>query len=475
MRLKQAFRGALARLPKLPVPGVLRRAGALVATPYQALARALYRRMPKGLFTRTLLIIVIPLVVMQAVLAFVFLERHYNLVTQRLSDAVVRDISLIVRLTESSAGEEEFQRLAQMARSDLGLAITLLPPEPLPPPRPKPFFDIVDRYLSQQVAARIGKPFWIDTVGRSSFVELRIKLENGVLRVIARRSQTYASNSHFFIVWMVSTSLVLVVIALLFLRNQTRPVERLATAAESFGKGRPIEDFRPSGAREVRRAAQAFIEMRRRIERQIEQRTTMLAGVSHDLRTVLTRFRLQLALFPASEEVRALQRDVDEMKTMLEDYLAFARGEGDEQAQPTDIGLMFEELEAEAEILGAAVTSHLQGPPEVTLRPNAFKRALTNLVTNAARHGDRLNIDGRNADGWLTITIEDDGPGVPVEERENVFRPFYQLDHARNRDSGGSGLGLAIARDIVRAHGGDIVLGESETLGGLRARVRIPV
>ena len=231
MRLKQAFRGALARLPKLPVPGVLRRAGALLATPYQALARALYRRMPKGLFTRTLLIIVIPLVVMQAVLAFVFLERHYNLVTQRLSDAVVRDISLIVRLTESSAGEEEFQRLAQMARSDLGLAITLLPPEPLPPPRPKPFFDIVDRYLSQQVAARIGKPFWIDTVGRSSFVELRIKLENGVLRVIARRSQTYASNSHFFIVWMVSTSLVLVVIALLFLRNQTRPVERLATAA----------------------------------------------------------------------------------------------------------------------------------------------------------------------------------------------------------------------------------------------------
>lgn len=447
----------------------------MLAVPYRALAGALYRRMPKGLFTRTLLIIITPLVVMQAVLAFVFMERHYNLVTQRLSDAVVRDIAMIVRLTEASRSEEEFQKITEMARADVGLAITLLPPEPLPPPRPKPFFDILDRYLSQQVASRIGKPFWIDTVGRSSFVELRIKLENNVLRVIARRSQTYASNSHLFIVWMVSTSLVLVILAMLFLRNQTRPVERLANAAESFGKGRPIEDFRPSGAREVRRAAQAFIEMRRRIERQIEQRTAMLAGVSHDLRTILTRFRLQLALFPDSEEVRALQRDVDEMKTMLEDYLAFARGEGDEQAHPTDIGLLFEELEAEAEILGASVSSHLQGPAEVTLRPSAFKRALTNLVTNAARHGSRLTIEGRNADGWLTITIDDDGPGIPAEERENVFRPFYQLDQARNRDSGGSGLGLAIARDIARAHGGDIVLGDSETLGGLRARVRIPV
>ncbi|MBC2860610.1 ATP-binding protein [Stappia sp. 28M-7] len=475
MRLSTPFRGALARLGALPLPAGLRRIGELLAAPYRALAGALYRRMPKGLFTRTLLIIITPLVVMQAVLAFVFMERHYNLVTQRLSDAVVRDIAMIVRLTEASRSEEEFQKITEMARADVGLAITLLPPEPLPPPRPKPFFDILDRYLSQQVASRIGKPFWIDTVGRSSFVELRIKLENNVLRVIARRSQTYASNSHLFIVWMVSTSLVLVILAMLFLRNQTRPVERLANAAESFGKGRPIEDFRPSGAREVRRAAQAFIEMRRRIERQIEQRTAMLAGVSHDLRTILTRFRLQLALFPDSEEVRALQRDVDEMKTMLEDYLAFARGEGDEQAHPTDIGLLFEELEAEAEILGASVSSHLQGPAEVTLRPSAFKRALTNLVTNAARHGSRLTIEGRNADGWLTITIDDDGPGIPAEELENVFRPFYQLDQARNRDSGGSGLGLAIARDIARAHGGDIVLGDSETLGGLRARVRIPV
>ena len=381
MRLSTPFRSAFARLRALPMPGWLRRLGELLAAPYRALAHALYRRMPKGLFTRTLLIIVTPLVIMQAVLAFVFMERHYNLVTQRLSDAVVRDIAMIVRLTEATGSEEEFQKIAEMARADLGLAITLLPPEPLPPPRPKPFFDILDRTCRSRSRPGSASRSGSTRSAAPSFVELRIKLANNVLRVIARRSQTYASNSHLFIVWMVSTSLVLVILAMLFLRNQTRPVERLANAAESFGKGRPIEDFRPSGAREVRRAAQAFIEMRRRIERQIEQRTAMLAGVSHDLRTILTRFRLQLALFPDSEEVRALQSDVDEMKTMLEDYLAFARGEGDEQAHPTDIGLLFEELEAEAEILGASVTSHLQGPAEVTLRPNAFKRALTNLVT----------------------------------------------------------------------------------------------
>lgn len=472
MRLIRRLRDAM---PRLSPPPALRRFTDMAAAPYRTFAGALYRRTPKGLFARTLLIIVAPLVIMQAVLAFVFLERHYNLVTQRLSDAVVREIALLATLVEGAGSEEEVEGLTEMARRDLSLAITILPPEPLPPPRPKPFFDIVDRYLSQQIAARIGKPFWIDTVGRSSFVEIRIRLPDNVLRVIARRSQTYASNSHFFIIWMVSTSFVLVIVALLFLRNQTRPVERLATAAENFGKGRPMEDFRPSGAREVRRAAQAFIEMRRRIERQIEQRTAMLAGVSHDLRTVLTRFRLQLALFPDSEEVRALQHDVDEMKTMLEDYLAFARGEGDEQAQPTDIALLFEDLEAEVEILGGDVSSRLDGPPMVNLRPSAFKRALTNLVTNAARHGSEVRIEGRNADGWLTITIDDNGPGIPEEERENVFRPFYQLDEARNRDTGGSGLGLAISRDIARAHGGDIVLGVSNSLGGLRARVRIPV
>ena len=475
MRLTRRLQDGLHRFAPAFVAQALERAAGLVVIPYRAVANALYKRTPKGLFTRTLLIIVAPIVVMQGVLGFVFMERHYDLVTQRLSNALVGEIAFLVDVLETYPHEEGYEQFTDMARRTLSLSINVLPLEPLPPPRPKPFFGILDLYLSQQISSVIGRPFWIDTVGRSSFIEIRIQLDAHVLRVIARRSQAYASNSHIFIVWMVSTSLVLVIIAMLFLRNQTRPVERLATAAEDFGKGRPINDFRPSGAREVRRAAEAFIEMRRRIERQIDQRTTMLAGVGHDLRTILTRFRLQLALFDDNEEVRALLRDVDEMNTMLEDYLAFARGDGDEQAQQADLALMIEDLEAEAEIRGATVSSLTEGDMMVTLKPIAFKRALTNLVTNATRHGERIHIDARRQGRWVTILIEDDGPGIPEAERENVFRPFHRLDEARNQDASGSGLGLAIARDIVRGHGGDILLDDSQTLGGLKARVRIPM
>jgi two-component system osmolarity sensor histidine kinase EnvZ len=266
---------------------------------------------------------------------------------------------------------------------------------------------------------------------------------------------------------------VLLTIAILFLRNQIRPIQQLADAAESFGKGRSIGDFVPRGAREVRRAGEAFTEMRRRIERQIEQRTTMLAGVSHDLRTVLTRFRLQIALMPAGPDRDAIEADIDEMQTMLEAYLAFARGEGDEEATHVDIAELLRSIAIDADRAGFEIDWRFTGPPMLTVRPNAFKRLVGNLVGNACRHADRVEVTGRHADGWLIVTVDDDGPGVPEAERDNIFRPFYRLDEARNQDEGGSGLGLAISRDIARGHGGDITLADSP-LGGLRAEVRIP-
>lgn len=205
------------------------------------------------------------------------------------------------------------------------------------PRRAKPFFSLLDQTLSVQLGRQIAKPFWIDTVGRSNLVEIRIQLDDAVMRIFAQRSAAYASNSEIFLFWMVGTSSILLIVAVLFLRNQIKPILRLADAAESFGKGREAPNFHPRGAREVRRAAQAFIEMKSRIERSIEQRTAMLAGVSHDLRTILTRFKLELALIGDSPEVDGMRRDVDEMSGMLEDYLAFARGDSGEQAQPTDM------------------------------------------------------------------------------------------------------------------------------------------
>src|SRR6185295_8238670 len=321
--------------------------------------------------------------------------------------------------------------------------------------------------LSVELRKQIGRPFWIDTVGRSNLVEVRIQLDRAVMRVFARRSAAYASNSEIFLLWMVGTSLVLLAVAIGFLRNQIRPILRLADAAESFGKGREAPDFQPRGAREVRRAAQAFIEMKIRIERAIEQRTAMLAGVSHDLRTVLTRFKLELALLGETP-------DVDEMGRMLEAYLAFARGDTGEQAAPTDMADFLDELKTDAERNGHRTNVTFHGYPIVTVKPAAFKRCIANLVSNAARFAKTIDITGHRDHRYLTVTVDDDGPGIPAAMREEVFKPFLRLDDARNQDEGGTGLGLAIARDIARSHGGDITL-DSSPLGGLRARVRVPV
>jgi two-component system osmolarity sensor histidine kinase EnvZ len=428
--------------------------------------------MPKGLFARALIILIAPIVILQSVIAYVFMERHYQLVTRRLSQAVVREIGSVIDFYEAYPGAANAERIARIADDRLAINVDFLPPDPLPRPRPKPFFSFLDGVLSDEISRQIKRPFWIDTVGRSNFVEIRIQLKDAVLRAIAERRQTYASNSHIFIIWMVGTSLVLLGVAIAFLRNQVRPILTLADAAESFGKGREVQ-YLPRGAREVRRAGQAFLEMKNRIERSIEQRTAMLSGVSHDLRTILTRFKLSLALEPATPEIEALKNDVDEMARMLEDYLAFARGDSGERTVLTDIGALLENLKSDAERTGHTTRIEITGDPKVMVRPDAFKRMLGNLVHNAARYGDNIAINADHVGRWLTITVDDDGPGIPALKREEAFRPFTRLDAARNQDRSGTGLGLTIARDIARAHGGDIAL-EQSPLGGLRAKVTVP-
>ena len=299
-----------------------------------------------------------------------------------------------------------------------------------------------------------------------------------ILRFTATRSQTYPSNSHIFLIWMVGTSVVLLCVAILFLRNQIKPILRLAEAADAFGKGRPApDDFTPRGASEVRLAAQAFIEMRDRIKQHVDQRTTMLAGVSHDLRTILTRFKLQLELPTEEKDIEALKADVNEMQHMLEDYLAFARGDGGEEPKPTNLRELMEEIHAESQIYGSSVELKLRRRrPDlvIPLKRQALKRAVTNLVSNAARYGDQVIICAAADRRWLRIEVDDNGPGILEAERENVFRPFFRLDSARHAEGGHSGLGLAISRDIARGHGGDVQLGRSP-LGGLRAVIRLPL
>ncbi|MCZ8043341.1 MAG: ATP-binding protein [Beijerinckiaceae bacterium] len=431
------------------------------------------RYAPKGLYPRALVIVIAPVVLLQSVIAYVFMERHWQTVTQRLSSAVSADIAAMIDVYESYPQDADTSVLSRIAAERLGMDIDIIPDSDLPPPGPRPFFSLLDSALSAELAQQVARPFWLDTVGRSSLIEIRIKLDKDVMRILTRRNSAYASNSHIFLLWMLGTSLILLTIAVLFLRNQIRPILKLADAAEAFGKGRDAE-FRPRGAREVRRAGNAFIEMKRRVERAVGERTTMLNGVSHDLRTILTRFKLSLALLERSSEIEALEKDVDEMARMLEDYLAFARGDAGETAVETDIRGLLEELKSDAERQGHQTELTVVGDPLVVVRPDAFRRLMTNLVSNAARYGDRIAIRATHDARYLIVMIDDDGPGIPQDQREDVFRPFFRLDEARNVDSGGTGLGLAIARDIARAHGGDIILADSP-LGGLRATVRLPV
>jgi two-component system, OmpR family, osmolarity sensor histidine kinase EnvZ len=433
---------------------------------------------PKGLYARALIIIIAPIVLLEGVVAFVFMERHWNAVTRRLSEATVRDVAALIDVYQDYSRQDDYGRLIEMARDRLNLSMQVLPPADLPPAQPRPFFAVLDRALSTELRKHIKQPFWIDTVGNSRLVEIKVKLKTATLRFIATRSQTYASNSDIFMAYMVGSSVILLTLAILFLRNQIRPILRLAEAADAFGKGRPIDDeFRPRGAREVRQAAQAFLEMRDRIKTHVEQRTTMLAGVSHDLRTILTRFKLQLALLGNRPEIGALKADVNEMQHMLEDYLAFTRGDGGEEAKPTNLRELLEEVTDEMLVHGRTVDLRLRKRKAdlvLPLKRQAFKRAITNLVSNAARFGDQIIVRAATERNWLRIEVDDNGPGIPPAERDNVFKPFYRLDHARNQDEGNTGLGLAIARDIARSHGGDIALGQS-SMGGLRAIIRVPL
>ncbi len=429
--------------------------------------------LPKGLYARSILIVILPMVVLQSVLTFIFLERHWALVTNRLSTVLTQDLAAVIDLYQAYPQDKDVDTLTRIAQERMQIDVEFLPKGPLPPTLPKPFFSIVDVALSNEIRKQIGRPFWLDTVGRSNLIEIRIQLPNAILRAVAYRSAAYASNSYIFILWMLGTSFVLIVVAVAFLRTQIRPILRLSRAAEAFGKGRDL-DFRPRGAKEVRQAGYAFIAMKRRIERAIEQRTAMLNGVSHDLRTVITRFKLSLALMDGSEDSDEMKKDVEEMQRMLEGYLAFARGDASEPAVPVDMREFLDDIKADADRHGGSLAVTFLGDAVVRVRPDAFKRCIGNLVANAQRHAKVIALEGGRDGRFLTIHVDDDGPGIPVESRDDVFRPFVRLDEARNQDAGGTGLGLSIARDIARSHGGDIALGESP-LGGLRASVRLPV
>ncbi len=436
------------------------------------------RILPRSLFGRSVLIIVSPLILLQVISTWVFYDRHYSTVTTRLSQGLAGDVATVIQTMIRNPGSVERLQIFRLAQRNMWLTLTFHEGARLPSTTPSDTFNIfttvLDRRLTRALENRVGRPFLIDTRSHEDEVEIQVQLADGVLRAMVPRKRLFSSTTYLFIMWMVGSSIVLFVIAMLFMRNQVKPIRRLAQAAESFGKGREVADFKPEGAAEVRQAAAAFIQMRDRIKRQITQRTEMLAGVSHDLRTPLTRMKLQLAMLGRMAEAENLESDVAAMERMVEGYLAFARGEGAEQPEPTEVSGLLRDVVAQMPRDGGVVDVHVEQAMTVPLRRETMRRCLANLISNAQRHGEHISVRAGHRDRLIEITIDDDGPGIPADKREEVFRPFFRLDSSRNPETGGVGLGLTIARDVARNHGGDLVL-EDAPGGGLRARLWLPV
>jgi two-component system osmolarity sensor histidine kinase EnvZ len=431
------------------------------------------RFVPRSLLGRSLLIILLPLVLSQAVALWIFYGSHLDVISRRLTGGVAGEIEYTIELMRRYPGPENQAWVLRTAHQLFDLEMRLEPGATLPNVPEVNIIGPVDDDMGAALAEKLRLPFSMDWVSDPQSVIIRVQLPDGVLNVQAPRKRLYSATIYLFVLWLVGSALLLFGIAALFMRNQVRAIRRLAVAAEAFGMGRDSGPIKPEGASEVRQAAAAFNRMQERIRRFLVQRTEMLAGVSHDLRTPLTRLRLALAMLPTDEALRQdvaeMTADVAEMDRMIGGYLAFARGEGREQAEPVDLTAVLEEVAAGARRAGARVVVDVPERLTLPLRADAVRRAITNLVDNARRHARNVTLAANSMGARnVQVTVDDDGPGIPPDRRESVFRAF------ESGAAGGTGLGLTIARDIVRAHGGDILL-EDSPLGGLRARIRLPV
>ena len=455
----------------------------MLSNGYCALRQRIKDALPHSLFGRSLLILVTPIFLVQIITTFIFFDRHWQKRGDRLAYSVANEVLLAVEMVEADESPEHFL----VVKSDLE--------------RPLDFYmryqhgavlanifndnrngfqnpsreNFIAQTLSTAFERRLARPYNIVVESKEKWVDIQVQLKQGVLSITVPERRIFSSSGFVVLLWMLGSSIILVIIATLFMRNQIKPIRRLAVAAERFGKGRDVPFFKIEGAREVRQAAQAFIGMKDRLGRQIQQRTAMLAGVSHDLRTPITRMKLQLEMMEQSDAVRDMKSDLIEMENMIGAYLQFARGEGGEEASLTDLRGLIDKVAGTFNRDETHVFVDVEdGGLILSLRPMAFERCLGNLIGNALKYGKNAWVSAKRIDDNIEICIDDDGPGIPIEQYEDVFKPFFRGESSRNSKTGGIGLGLPIVQDIVHAHGGRIWLDKSPK-GGLRAVIDLPV
>ena len=425
---------------------------------------------PNGLYTRSLIIIIAPIVVLQAILTFVFLERHWQLVTKKLSSSVVSEIGMIIKMQK----ETDQETISSYAKEFYDISINYYSNQEISLDNNIPK-TIVERTLVREIRERLDTKTWVQDFPEEKKVKVLIPLGSSIIEFLIPRRNVYATNSHIFLVWMVISSILILSIAILFLRQQIKPIEKLAKAAESFGMGKKIENFKPSGASEVRKAADAYIKMQERIEKFIEQRTLMLAGVSHDLRTPLTRIKLQLEMLSKNRENKELLKDVDEMQYMLETYLDFSQTVSSEESSLVNINKLIEEVIDTSKDENKFIIFKPLKKNEINHKCKyiALKRCIINIINNAKAYGDKIIIKLSESDNEININIEDNGPGINEKDYQKALKPFQRLDSSRNQNIAGSGLGLSISQDIIKTLDGDLNLSKSE-MGGLKVEINLP-
>ena len=426
--------------------------------------------LPKRLFYRSLIIVATPIILLQIIITIVFFDSLWIKANKGMTRSLVGEILTLHDVYKSSDMDHK-QSIINFYNKNFDFVISFKKNESFSKTIEERWYSPMDRSLRRELKAVFAGAYWFDTTTYKELVELKIKYKSGFLQIFFPKEKIAPSSARIFALWITLPGLLLIMIAIVFLKNQTRPIVNLAKAAEKFGKGEFVKEFRPSGAQEIRRAAYEFDRMRKRISIHLNQRSEMLSGISHDLRTPLTRLKLQLALLKQQDLAKKMSDDIEEMERMLNEYLEFARYQKSEETEFINVNFIIKDIVKKYD--NNRIYLKLEEIDEIKLRPNSFKRCLTNLIENGLLYGKKVEVLTKKMMNNMIILIDDDGPGVPENEYQNIIKPFYRIDKSRGQNKSGVGLGLSIANDIIRSHGGNISLYKSP-LNGLRVKISLP-
>ena len=437
---------------------------------FYGLNKAIKQILPKGLFYRSLIIVAAPIILVQIIITIVFFDSLWIKSNKGMTRSLVGEIETLLDVYRSD--QDNKQLIIDLYNKNFDLVVSFKENELLPKKKKERWYSPMDRSLSRELKPVFGNSYWFDTTSYKELVEIRIKHQNGFLQIFSSKNKIAPASARIFALWITLPGLLLIMVAIIFLKNQTRPIVNLARAAERFGRGEFVKEFRPAGAKEIRQAAYEFDRMRKRISIHLNQRSEMLSGISHDLRTPLTRLKLQLAFLKQQDLAKKMSDDIEEMERMLNEYLEFSRNQKTEETELSNLNNILQEIVKKYDV--GKIIFHFEEVFKINIRPNSIKRCLINLLDNALAYGKKVEIQMKKTINNVIILIDDDGPGIEEKEYKNVMKPFYRIDKSRGQNKSGVGLGLSIANDIIRSHGGSISLDKSP-LNGLRVKISLPL